>query len=177
MTEFSIYLQKSYEMSLIKKNCLPPAVLFFVTLFCALPVLAEGYSSGHQALEVWDGQAQASLPLWIKVWLLFMVSVYAAGLLFIKNHIEARWLVGGFVLGLLFSKYAIPALGLVNLSGLVALVHLVFWSPALYLMLKNRPFTQGVSFYSGWAGVATLCILFSFVFDIRDAFLYLRYIY
>ena len=149
--------------------------LTMMALLFSLPVLAQEYSSGHQALEVWDADAMMNMPQWIKVWLMFMVSVFMLGIVFVKNRVEARWLVGGFVSGLLFSKFAVPALGLVELSGLVALVHLIFWSPALFLLLKNRPFTQSVSFYSVWSGVATACILFSFIFDFRDAYLYLAH--
>lgn len=150
----------------------------FTGLSLLLPAaaIAADYSSGHQALQVWDAEAQANMPQWIKYWLLGMVSVFALGLLFVWRHVEARWLVGGFIAGLLFSKFAIPALGLMPLSGLVALIHLVFWSPALFFMLKNRPFMQGFSPYACWAAVATGCILFSFIFDIRDSVIYLAHI-
>lgn len=151
-------------------------VLTIVFLFLPAVVSADDYSSGHQALQVWDDEAQANMPEWIKYWLLGMVSVFALGLLFVWRHIEARWLVGGFVAGLLFSKFAVPALGLVPLSGLVALIHVVFWSPALYLMLKNRPFMKGFSAYACWSGLATACIVFSFVFDIRDSVIYLLHL-
>lgn len=157
----------------------------FIKLFSsALPFIflisafsyAESYSSGHNALGVWDAEAQANMPQWIKVWLLFMISTFAAGLLFVWKHMEARWLVGGVIAALVFSKFGIPALGWVPLSGLVATVHLVFWSPALFLMLKNRPFMQGWTFYNTWAGLATVCILFSFVFDIRDSVIYMAHL-
>ena len=151
-------------------------LLFWLTLFTPITTMAADYSSGHQALEVWDAEAQANLPQWIKYWLLTMASVFLLGLLFVRHHIEARWLVGGFLSGLLFSKFVIPAVGLVPLSGLVALIHLVFWSPALYFMLKNRPFMQNFSIYACWSGVATACILFSFIFDIRDSAIYALYV-
>lgn len=149
------------------------ALLLF--LFLSWSVLAQDYNSGHAALEVWDSDAQANLPQWIKIWLIFMGAVYAGGLFFLKNHIEARWLVGGFIAGLLFSKLVIPGLGIVPLSGLVGLDHVVFWTPALVVMLKNRPFIRGFSIYNFWSGLATGCILFSFVFDLRDAYIYIDY--
>ncbi len=151
------------------------AVLPLVFLIAAFSH-ADGYSSGHNALGVWDAEAQANMPQWIKIWLLFMISVFAAGLLFVWKHVEARWLVGGVILALLFSKFGIPALGWTPLSGLVATIHLVFWSPALFLMLKNRPFMQGWSFYNAWAGLATACIVFSFIFDVRDSAIYFAHL-
>jgi hypothetical protein len=137
---------------------------------------ADDYTSGHGALGVWDAEAQANMPQWIKVWLLFMISVFAAGLIFVWKHMEARWLVGGVIGALVFSKVGIPALGWIALSGLVATIHLIFWSPALFFMLKNRPFMQGWSFYNAWSGLATACILFSFIFDIRDSAIYITHL-
>ena len=151
-------------------------LLLLITLASPVLAFAADYSSGHQALQIWDDQAKANMPTWVFYWLISMASVFACGLFFIKRHVEARWLVGGFVLGLFFSRFAIPALGLVPLSGLVALVHLVFWSPALYLMLKNRPFIKVKGIYSIWSAMATFCICFSFVFDIRDAAIYLSHV-
>lgn len=148
-------------------------LLVWTTMLCSMSAGAQDYSSGHHALQVWDSAAMAGLPVWVKLWLVFMGSIFACGVFFVKRHIEARWLVGGFALGLLLTKFVVPLLGLVPLSGLVALVHIVFWSPALYLFLKNRPFLGKFSAYGLWSGVATGCILFSFVFDIRDAYIYL----
>ena len=160
---------------MMKEHTIQLISTLLLSVFFSSSVLAQDYSSGHAALEVWDAEAQENLPQWIKIWLFFMGTVYVSGLFFLKNHIEARWLVGGFILGLVFSKLAIPALGLVPLSGLVGLVHVVFWTPALVIMLKNRPFTQGFSIYNCWSGLATGCILFSFIFDIRDAYIYLAH--
>lgn len=156
-----------------KQTLTRQALLLVAAMAWSLSVNAQEYSSGHQALQVWDAAAMAGMPLWVKIWLVFMAVVFASGLIFVKKHTEARWLVGGFALGLLFTTFAVPMLGLVPLSGLVALVHLVFWSPALYLMLRNRPFVKYKSIYGLWSGIATACILFSFLFDFRDAYIYL----
>jgi hypothetical protein len=150
------------------------AVVFIFLI--AASAQANQYTSGHSALGIWDAQAQANLPQWIKIWLVTMLSVFASGLLFVWKHVEARWVVGGVFGALAFVKYGVPALGLVPLSGLVALVHLLFWSPALFLLLKNHPFMQGWSAYGIWSALATACILFSFLFDIRDAAIYLAHL-
>lgn len=160
------------------KNHFPKTfVLIGLLTISASSAIAQEYTSGHGALSIWDEAAQANMPQWIKFWLMFMTAVFLCGVLFIKSKAEARWLIGGVVLGLLFSKFIIPQLGIVKLSGLVALLHLVFWSPALYFLLKNRPFLQPLSPYVVWSGLATGCILFSFIFDIRDAFIYLNHIF
>lgn len=156
-----------------------PLVIF---LFCfglagtASAQAATGYESGHTALQVWNAEGQANAPQWVQIWLMIMLASFALGLLFVWKRVEARWVVGGFITSLLVSGFVIPALGLVSLSGLIALMHLIFWSPALYLLLKNRPFLQGRSFYALWTGLITAVILFSFIFDIRDAAIYLDHI-
>jgi hypothetical protein len=66
--------------------------------------------------------------------------------------------------------------GLQPISGYIATIHIIFWSPALYQLLTKRPFFGARSAFSVWSGVITFVILFSFVFDIRDAFIYLTHI-
>jgi hypothetical protein len=145
-------------------------------LFTATFSFANDYESGHQALQVWDQAGQSNAPAWVQLWLKIMMLSFLAGLLFVWNHVEARWVVGGIIVGLLVSKFGIGATSIPMLSGLVALIHLIFWSPGLYFLLKNRPFIKGWSFYAVWSALITGVILFSFVFDIRDAAIYLNHI-
>lgn len=145
-------------------------------LLPAAATMASDYEAGHGALQVWDSRAQDQLPLPIKIWLLTMVTVFSLGLAFVRKHLEARFVVGGVILGILCSRVLIPELGIVKLSGLVALVHLIFWSPGLYMLLRHRPFLRDLGLYRFWAGAATAVIIVSFVFDIRDAAIYLHHI-
>ncbi len=135
--------------------------------------IAATYESGHLALQVFDDNAMSNTPEPVKFWLMFMGACFAAGLLFVWRHAIARWVVGGFLLTILCVMFALPALGLPPLSGLLALLHLILWSPGLYLLLKHRPFLAKLSPFSVWSGVMTFVIVVSFVFDIRDAAIYL----
>lgn len=154
-------------------------ILFIGLIAALLPanVMAqESIAAGNGALELWNAQGIANSPRWVQYWLIIMMGSFAFGLLFVWKRIEARFVVGGLVIGLLFSKFILEALlALAPLSGLVALMHLIFWSPALYVLIKNRPFLKEKSFYGYWSGWITLVILFSFIFDIRDAAIYLDY--
>ncbi len=154
---------------------LPLVALFsFLCLILSTAALAAtGYESGHTALEVWDAEGQANAPQWVRTWLVIMITSFALGLLFVWKRVEARWVVGGLITTILMIRFGIPAMGIVKLSGLVALVHLICWSPALYLLIKNRPFMKERSLYALWSGLITAVILFSFIFDIRDAAIYL----
>lgn len=151
------------------------ALLMIISPSLAIAAPDIVYPAGNGALELWNSQGIANSPKWVQYWLVIMMSSFAFGLLFVWQHVEARWVVGGVILGLLFSKFILEPIGLQPLSGLVALVHLIFWSPALYLLLKNRPFSKGFSIYAIWSAWIVAVILFSFLFDIRDAAIYLDY--
>ncbi len=138
--------------------------------------LAQDYESGHGALQVWDAEARANVPLWVRVWLSIMQLAFATGLVFVWWRVEARWAVGGF-LGVFATAVLSQTLtDIVPLAGLIALLHLIYWSPALYLLLTRRPFLKERSAYAVWSAVITCVILFSFIFDIRDAAIYLDHI-
>ena len=137
---------------------------------------AESYEHGHGALQIFDSEGMANAPAWVMTWVYFMGSCFLIGLLFVKNHQIARWVVGGFLLGLIFAMGIAPVLEWPALSGFIALCHVIFWSPALYLLLTRKPFLLERSAYSAWTGVITLVIIFSFLFDIRDAFIYMRHL-
>ncbi len=151
-------------------------VWLIIALFFPLLGLAQDYSHGHQALEIFDAQGMANTPTWVQIWVGFMGLCFTAGLLFVRNHVIARWVVGCFVVGAVFMLAVAPLFGIVRLSGFVALCHLIFWSPALYQLLRHRPFQHRRSLFTTWSIVMTGVILFSFIFDIRDAFIYLRHV-
>jgi len=142
----------------------------------ALAQSVQGYEPGNGALQVWNEDGQAAAPAWVRGWLSFLAIAFISGLLFVWKHPIARWVVLGMVANLLIGRGLIPALGIVKLSGLIGVVHVICWSPALYFLLKERPFTKGLSPFAIWSGIITFVILFSFIFDIRDAVIYLDHI-
>lgn len=129
--------------------------------------------SGNKALQVWDEAAMNNASPALKAWLFFMTAVFAAGLLFIFHHKPARWVVGGFVIMALVAVFIVPAMGLTMFSGLAALLHVIFWTPGLYLLLREAAFFKGISAYGVWSLIMVLVILISFIFDVRDATIYL----
>ncbi|GJM02531.1 MAG: hypothetical protein DHS20C08_10320 [Rhodomicrobium sp.] len=146
-------------------------------MFCSIGgALAEAYSSGHQPLEIWDGPAMETAPLWLQYWLYFMTAVLAAGLLFVWRHALARWIVGGTILMIFLVGFVAPWFGIPVLAGLASLAHVICWSPGVYLALKQRPFFSGFSPFAIWSGLVTLVILISFIFDIPDSLIYLDHV-
>ena len=154
--------------------------LIFVTILLSVLSVSVAqepalYTPGHGALQVFDEQGWQATPQWVQVWIGIMAMSFLAGVLFVKNHPPARWLFGGFIAGIVFSQIAFPMFNLLPLSGLVALVHIVFWSPGLYKLIRERAFLGPLNAYSIWAGWIVLVVLFSFFFDFRDAAIYLNH--
>lgn len=141
-----------------------------------ISVFAQDYQHGHGALQIFDAKALEITPTWVRVWISFMLLSFVCSLFFIKNHATARWVAACFVAGIVFMLFIAPQFGIVPLSGFIALCHLIFWSPALYQLLKAKAFLGPRTPFSIWSGLITGVIIFSFVFDLRDAFIYLRHI-
>jgi hypothetical protein len=151
-------------------------LLVGLLLYCVVsidPALAQPYESGHQPLQLWDNAARGNMPLWVSIWLGIMMTTFAVGILFVRRHAEARWVVGGFIGMMLVTVATGRVFGLLPLSGLFSVVHIICWSPALYVLLTRRPFMQEFSLFTLWSGAITACIIFSFIFDIPDAIIYL----
>lgn len=136
------------------------------------------YGHGHGALEIFDGDGFAVTPLWVKVWVSFMVLTFAVGLYFAWKHPLARWEPGGFIVSAASGEVVFSALGLPFLGGSVAIMHLVCWTPALVLLIMKRPFLDQDEprGFRVWSGTMTSVILFSFVFDVQDAAAYIIHI-
>ena len=102
-----------------------------------------------------------------------MAGCFLASVFFIRRHSEARWVFGAFVTGAVVSIVSTRVFGIPLLSGYIALIHVVCWTPALIVLLTRRPFLKDKSVFAKWSGLMTFVIIFSFVFDIRDAAIFL----
>lgn len=149
-----------------------------VLLWSANALGADGDAQKLGALQVFDRAALAAAPLWVQIWLPFMMATFLVGLIFFawKKPI-ARWAAGGFLFALATGHLVFGALGLPMLSGSIAIWHLVCWSPALVMLLVQRPFLDANEgrWFRIWSAVVTAVIIFSFVFDIRDAWIYIEH--
>lgn len=139
---------------------------------------AEGFAKGHGALQHFDAQGMSVTPMWIQIWVAVMVLTFAIGLfVFAWKQPIARWAAGGFILSASSGASIFGALGLPFLSGAIAIMHIICWTPALVLLLTRLPFLdpeQG-RWFRVWSAAITFVISFSFVFDIRDAAIYIAH--
>jgi hypothetical protein len=151
--------------------------LFFVPTITVTGAEQE-YALGHGALEVFGGDGFKQTPTWVQAWVGFMLATFAVGLFFSWKHPLARWVVSGLVLSASCGGAIFAFLGLPFLGGSIAITHLVFWTPALIFLLIKRPFFNMAepTAFRVWSAVITGVIIFSFVFDIRDAAVYILHI-
>ena len=150
--------------------------LSLILILLNIPALAfsqEIYEHGHGAMQVFDTKGMANSPAWVIAWVFFMMASFISSAIFMKNHAEARWVGGCFLLGMIALTIATEGFGMPSLSGFIATIHLLAWTPALIILIKRKPFKGEVSAFSIWSGVMTFVILFSFVFDIRDSAIFL----
>jgi len=126
------------------------------------------------ATEEWDAAARAALPLHIKVWLGAMMLTNVAAIGFLKNHVAARWVFGGFVVshGLVMVMWA---MGQTVLAGQVSLFHILFWTPGAIMLLRRRSEIQYPSAYAIWATLSLIFYFGSMVVDVRDATFFIQH--
>ena len=123
---------------------------------------------------VWNSAAREALPTWVQVWIYSMFISFGSGLLFVRTHPEAWWMVGAFAASHLASGLVILLLGPERLTiGVVAINHCIFWTPATVLFARKTRTTPFASPFGAWRGVVIVTAVFSLIFDYRDAVAFL----
>lgn len=163
--------------NLVTKSLMSIALLLFFSN-AALAVESQ-YSVGHGALDVFNKDGFLATPLWVQVWVVLLISTFVIGFYFAWKHSLARWAVGGFILSMTMGHTVFGLLNLPFLGGSIAIMHLICWSPALLILLVKRPYfdaNERVSFRV-WSALIVNVLIFSFIFDIRDAAVYINHVY
>ena len=145
---------------------------------CWGPFAAQGYPSGAGALEKFDGAARAAVPPQLKIWLMLLLGTFAASIVFVWKYPVARVALIGLLAAFFAGPKLVGAFGLPVLGGAIALSHIVFWTPVLIVLLWKRPFLDSETWlpYRIWSGLLLLVIIGSFVFDVRDAWIYINHV-
>lgn len=151
----------------------------FLGVICATAASAQSaYSIGHGPLEVFNMAAFSAMPVIGKLWLLGLVATMLSGVFFVRDHLIARWILGGFLASVFTGHLVFGLLGLPMLTGAIAIWHILCWSPGLFLLLIRRPFlrTYEPMRYRVWTAVVAVVIVVCLLFDIRDAVIYAAHI-
>lgn len=149
-------------------------VLLVASCLLGAAVLSAPAAYALSATEEWNAAARTALPLHIKVWLGAMMLTNLAAIGFLKNHMAARWVFGGFVVshGLVMVMWA---MGQSVLAGQVSLFHIIFWTPGAIMLLQRRSEIQYPSAYAIWATLSLIFYFGSMVVDVRDAPLFIQH--
>ena len=149
-----------------------------VVILFAGPVAAQDYPSGAGALEKFDGAARAAVPPQLKIWLALLLGTFAASIVFVWKYPIARVALIGLLAAFFVGPKLVAAFGWPVLGGAIALSHIVFWTPVLIVLLWKRPFLDSEAWlpYRIWSGLLLLVIIGSFVFDVRDAWIYINHV-
>ena len=148
-------------------------VLNLIVLVFTATLVSE--ASASYALEEWNMETRLSLPRYLQVWLLgALLPTHLASVFFVRNHMAARWVLGGFFLSHLWLTIVEVTGAFTVHGGLVSLGHIIFWSPAIYALYRYRPEIKFPSAYGFWACVMLFIYGVSMIFDFRDAVIWIN---
>lgn len=103
-------------------------------------------------------------------WIRWMIAIgYSSTVFAIVGHTGARWVLAAFVVNHLVAIFGpFPPS-----NGLISLTHVVFWTPAVVMLVRGLRTLNRQSVYGVWHLLALATMVISLLFDYRDAFRYL----
>ncbi|MEM6556337.1 MAG: hypothetical protein AAF642_10705 [Pseudomonadota bacterium] len=154
----------------------PSVCLVVAAYLSGTAILNAPEAVALSATDEWNTAAQTALPAHIKVWLGLMMLTNLAAIGFLKNHVAARWVFGGFILSHgLVMVMVMWAMEHTILAGQISLFHIIFWTPGAFMLLRRRHEIQNPSAYAVWATLSLIFYFGSMVVDVRDAARFVQY--
>jgi hypothetical protein len=108
-------------------------------------------------------------PLWVQLWVGWMVVVNTACLAFLR-HTAARWVLAAWI-GNMITMQALFTLN--GFNRLLGLPHVLWWTPLLVYLVRQRPRLAPHTAFSRWVGLLLVTIALSLVIDYIDVARYL----
>lgn len=128
-----------------------------------------GVSAGLSPDTPWFGQVE-EVPLWLRIWLMWVLfPAFIFSLAFVHRSNGARLAAIGFILS--HVPMFVPMFEIT--VGVVGVLHVLCWGPALVVLAKEREAAELKSFYGAWLHLMLLVLAVSLTFDFRDAVLFL----
>lgn len=103
-------------------------------------------------------------PVWLKIWVGWMILINSLSILFVKN-IEARWVLAAWVANGIFMAWLAEQVGYVRLLGLS---HIIFWTPLVTYLVLRWPRLELSKLYGRWIAVLVTTNSISLVIDVVD---------
>lgn len=104
-------------------------------------------------------------PLWLQIWVNWMVFINLFGIVFIWSRVEPRWVVAAFLCSAIFMNFLFSLHGYQKILGAS---HIIFWTPLLvYLFLRRYEIGRyGAS--AVYLGVVFATDFISLIIDFSD---------
>lgn len=80
-------------------------------------------------------QEIAQQPVWLQIWIYWLILVNTASIVFVGRRVEARWVLAAWIGNLAFMAYLYDTMGYVRLLGLS---HVVLWTPLLVYLYRRH---------------------------------------
>ncbi len=139
-----------------------------ITLMLLVPAVT-GIGAGLNPETPWFGQVE-EVPLWLRVWLMWILfPAFIASLAFVHRSNGARLAAVGFILShvpMFVQMFEVTV-------GVVGILHVLCWGPALYVLAKERESIEWKSLYGLWVHWILIVLAVSITFDFRDAVLFI----
>lgn len=113
-------------------------------------------------------ESLATLPMWVKVWLVALGLTNVASLAFLYQPYGVVVAILAFS-GIVLSKVAVSYAG--GLTRLVSVGHIVGWVPLVLMLLFARPLADGA--YDTYLTILLIINTISILFDLNDFRLWL----
>ncbi len=136
----------------------------------------SSFFEGYRLAMADKAEVVAALPAWVRAWMAWMGIVLPSSLLLAPFRAEARWVLAALVA----SQIATVAIGMgFGWNRLWGLAHLLFWTPAVALLLARwrnlvwEPRIRGRSLrltpvLRSWAALTAGTMAISLAFDLYD---------
>lgn len=109
-------------------------------------------------------------PLWLQIWINWMVIINIAGVAFIWKRAEPRWVVAAFLSSAIFMNFLYSIYGYQKILGAA---HIVFWTPLLIYLFQRRTQIGRYGMTAIYLGVVFATNFVSLLIDVVDVTLFL----
>jgi hypothetical protein len=104
------------------------------------------------------------LPVWVRIWLVMMMSVLFVTPMFFLEHAAAQWMAGMFMLGGAIMSLMHQKMGMTKLMGIGHLP----WLIPLFLIFRDLLMPVASQSYFIWLVSAAVLAVVCLVFDVVD---------
>ena len=110
------------------------------------------------------GHIMSQTPLLV-AWVTWLMIVNTAALLFVRRHVEARWVLAAWLVNFLLMNGLFAAFGF---SRVLGLAHVIVWTPLLVYLWRTTPNAGAGSAFTTWLLLLFVSNAVSLVIDYVD---------